>query len=121
MKKVILSTLLLVFIIGFSACEKIEIGKNIPKCIEKKIKKEEPMCLAFVGEYIYKNKGEIQSRVYKFYYGLPACMLQEIVPPTYYDEQCNLIDVIINENGNIEYNNAIYRHNRYVYQYYEKK
>ena len=122
MKRIItLSTLLLFFAIGFSACEKVEIGKNVPKCIEKKIKEETSMCLSYVEEYIYKDKGDIKSRVYKFSYGSPVCLLLMPSPPVYYDEQCNLVDVVVVEYGNIEYDNAIYYNNRYVYQYYEKK
>ena len=124
-KNIIIVSLLL-FVIGFTACEKVEVGKKTPKCIEKKIKKDAPHhCLSYVREYIYisPQTHKIESWIYEFYYGYPPCMSQEAIPSKYYDEQCNLIEVIADDDNNvwIEYNNAVYSNNRYVYQYYEKK
>jgi hypothetical protein len=120
---------LLFFAIGFSACEKIETGKNLPKCIDKKIKEKANGCLALVTEYIYvpEKTDKIQNRIYQFDIGVPACSLAMPIPPAYYDEQCNLVDVVLIEDNDcfrcsyIEYKNSLYRMNRYVYQAYKKK
>ena len=130
LKNIITVCVLCASIIGFTACEKVEIGKNIPKCIEKKIKKEaNNSCLSFIEEYIYTPKGypnKIQSRIYRFTYGPPFCTPSPDDVETYYDEKCNRIDVIVVELSGvhysfIEYDRLLYCFNRYVYQPYIKK
>ena len=131
MKQKIVITVSLLFCvctIAFTACQKIETGKNIPQCIKKKIKKDAVPCLGNVIEYIEisKETRKIESRIYKFSYGNQYYRPAEAIPSAYYDEQCNLIDVIVRSDMGhyyppIEYDNSIYSYNRYVYQYYEKK
>ena len=127
MKQKIVITVSLLFCvctIGFTACQKIETGKNTPQCIKKKIKKDPKIyCLSLVTEYIYipQETNKIQNRIYKFSYGSPACWADAPIPPIYYDEQCNIIDVIVDKNYYIKYDNFVYQSNRYVYQYYDKK
>jgi hypothetical protein len=121
--KIILSFIL--FAIAFSACEKLEIGKDIPLCIKKQIRKEEGSCLNDVIEYIEiptskeKEKSK-KSRIYRFMWGRPDCLKEVVSPITYYDEQCNPISVSKNYDS-FEYDNREYTFNRYVYQYYIKR
>jgi hypothetical protein len=117
------SLLFCIGIIAFTACEKVETGKNIPQCIKKKIKKEANSCLSFVAEYVYMpaKTNKIQSRIYQFYSGYPPCIPGDRPIPNHYDEQGNLIDIIVVNDRHIEYNNNSYFFNRYVYQYYKKK
>ena len=78
MKKIILSTLLLVFAIGFSACEKIE--KDTPKAIKKLIRENGGMG-GQIAEYEY-NKESIYMW---FQVGCFDCFTD------YYDKNANLL------------------------------
>lgn len=97
MKKLIILLLSGFMLMPFS-CEKVEIGKDIPYCIKKKIK-EKNQCLFSVTEYIEEttSKKEHKIRIYEFSYNHPQCSSLLPVLPIFYDEECHEIDVIFGD------------------------
>ena len=124
MKKLIILLLSGFMLMPFS-CEKVEIGKDIPYCIKKKIK-EKNQCLSFVAEYIECNalEQEHKKRIYQFAYGYPPCIIDGgEEKPVFYDEECHEINVIFGDSYRsafigLSYDKIDYRYNRMVYEYY---
>jgi hypothetical protein len=76
---------LISMLIGFSlltiSCEKIDVPKGTPRCVKKKIRKENDKCLDKVFKYNYQG-----DDVYLFVPGNCPDALYEL-----YDGNCNLI------------------------------
>lgn len=124
MKKLIILLLTGFMLIPFS-CEKVEIAKDVPSCIKKKIIKENNECLFSVTEYIEEttSKKEHKIRIYEFSYNHPQCSSLLPVLPIFYDEECHEIVVFVEESYRststvVSYDNIDYRYNRMVYEYY---
>jgi hypothetical protein len=82
MKKTIITKILLSLLLtGFFSCEKIDVPKDTPSCIKKKIKEKKEECLDKVLEYEYNG-----NNVYLFE---PANCPDALF--NLYDENCNHI------------------------------